>query len=508
MCVNKKRIFNRWTNSWQWVDCGHCPSCQQAKAFKRVKRIKNASYNGYIPLFVTLTYCNLCVPYVKVEDLLNGTSHINVYRDFDVRRVRCSSDYKMRYHRYRRNEPLATYDLFEKNLFMSRSDIEKLPRLRGRSKYVGVCYFKDLQDFQKRLSINLRRRYNIQDSIYYFQVSEYGSWSKRPHFHLLIYVPAQYLDECICAISEAWPFDYEGAVRGKKIQIARNAASYVSSYVNRGSDFPDFLSVSAFRPKCSFNQGFGSTSSVLSLFSIVRALGTGDLRYVGTRSVEGKLEDALIQYPKYALSRYFPYFKGRCRLPVDTLRLYLSCPARILAKEHEDIVMSLFMEYDGCHIPEYNGFMNQSVMKSLLTIYRTIENAYQRFIADFPILERDEKGIFHQYGYGLPDNLYSRELYAQYYTDVMRCYANTLYKGMFDGTKNLDDVIECYYNLDEVCGKHLSDIQDEIDKYPFHNPNQYNSIINSSLRLSRAYIKMQKQRHVTNISMVNQGINV
>ena len=46
MCTNQKRVFNKYTKRWMYVNCGHCPACLQQKASYRVQRIKNNDSNG------------------------------------------------------------------------------------------------------------------------------------------------------------------------------------------------------------------------------------------------------------------------------------------------------------------------------------------------------------------------------------------------------------------------------------------------------------------------------
>ena len=71
MCKHSKVILNRYTMKWVRVDCGKCPTCMQKKAMSRATRIRNNLQAGEIALFVTLTYDNKYVPYIKKSDLVN-----------------------------------------------------------------------------------------------------------------------------------------------------------------------------------------------------------------------------------------------------------------------------------------------------------------------------------------------------------------------------------------------------------------------------------------------------
>ena len=157
MCVNQIKFFNRYTHQFQYSKCGHCPSCQQEKAFARTKRIYNAKYPGYIPLFVTLTYMNFFIPYVRKDDLYcfinaiygqpNGLSYISVYRDRSVRKVRVSSDYKIKYRFTKETQEIERYTFEDCKEFitLSHTDLRSLRKLNGQgdTNKVGVLFFKD-----------------------------------------------------------------------------------------------------------------------------------------------------------------------------------------------------------------------------------------------------------------------------------------------------------------------------------------------------------------------------
>ena len=90
MCINKRWIKNLYTSKKILVKCGKCPACLVEKAHHRAGRIKNNVYSKQVSLFCTLTYANECMPYVKLQDLLDKKQTLSVYRDSRVRRVRVS----------------------------------------------------------------------------------------------------------------------------------------------------------------------------------------------------------------------------------------------------------------------------------------------------------------------------------------------------------------------------------------------------------------------------------
>ena len=71
MCTHRKEITNPYTGKKLIVNCGMCPACRQEKAIKRTMRIKNHYDDKLSCAFVTLTYRNECIPYIRSTDLIN-----------------------------------------------------------------------------------------------------------------------------------------------------------------------------------------------------------------------------------------------------------------------------------------------------------------------------------------------------------------------------------------------------------------------------------------------------
>lgn len=155
MCVNCRNIKNKYTGKQLFVSCGKCEACQEAKALARTCRIRNTYDGRNIALFVTLTYRNEFIPYIRRSELVDQPKFISVYRDHKVRRTRVSSDYDMAFKINPGTVELSKINVeyentFDPNLFhsLTNGDFDK----------ISVPYYKDLQDFQKRLSIILQRK--------------------------------------------------------------------------------------------------------------------------------------------------------------------------------------------------------------------------------------------------------------------------------------------------------------------------------------------------------------
>lgn len=325
MCTNTKVIYNPYVKQIVRVDCGHCPACLQQKAASRANRIRNTLSPVYVPLFVTLTYYSWACPYVYLEDLFDGADTLRVYRSSLCRFVRSSSGYDTDV-RYMDGCELDSIAVIYKQVYSDTFKELVRKRVKTKSGYklfyydiprVGVCYYKDLQDFFKRFRINLFRQYGIKEKFHFYACSDLGEDTQRPHFHLVIFTPRRYEQECRKAIVKSWPY---GDMRNpKRIQVAINAASYVSSYVNHASDFPKFFKDNVFKQKHSYSHGFGLAVTAFSLSEILEKAHSGNMYYPRWIKRNGIFELVNVPIPKYVLSRYFPRFKGYSRLDVHTL---------------------------------------------------------------------------------------------------------------------------------------------------------------------------------------------
>lgn len=493
MCINKKRIYNKWSKQWLYVDCGHCPACQQVKAFKRTKRIKNASHAGYINLFVTLTYSNECIPYIRKSELKNNVSTINIYRDTDYRFVRVNSNYSTVCRPVKRDCPLAVVDCDQARIFVDAEQRRQLRYIKNdkTKDRVSVCYYRDVQNFIKRFRTNLIRHYKVHEPVKAYSCSELGPSTQRAHFHLLLDVPATYLDECKSAIIESWPYDRQIAYNPKSIQIAHNAASYCSAYVNRSADFPKLFEARPFRPKHTFSKFYGFENANFSLGKICDAIRSGDLRYNTLRLRDGVAEAAFVLYPKYVLDRYFRKFKGYSRLSFDTLHDILSAPSILRLSQYEDVVLNRLV----CVCDD--GSIDLEQVDSIIC---SINLRYSRFINEFPIFE-DGKLI----SVGLPDNSYSRCLFADYFIKCWIVFSSTLVKSSHELCVSDEDHFQLFDNwdFDNTKYHYLHDLVVKIGT----DPNLYLNNIISSLSMEDIFHRVYKRRKVTGKVLSEQGYN-
>ena len=324
MCTNTHYIYNRYIRKHILVNCGKCKACVQQKAQRTAQRIKNNIPEGYQCFFVGLSYENRFVPYVFLRDVAFGYSDLPVYRDCQVRYVRRNSDYSV-YKKVYPKYKLLTYAHVEytKDMFKD-APLHELKNYRDK---VGVLYYTDIQNFFKRLRINLERNYGFTQKFYFFANSEFGSKSQRPHFHTLIWFPKDYDKIFRDSIIKSWPFSNMRRFP-KSIQFAIDPAGYVASYVNKPSDFSSFLKNRDIKEKHSYSHGFGVAAPDFKLCSILEKANRGDMSYVRTVRTPGLTKQLVSPIPEYVINRYFPKFKGCTRLAPDSLELVLLYPER------------------------------------------------------------------------------------------------------------------------------------------------------------------------------------
>lgn len=480
MCTHQKRVFNKFSQSWIWVKCGKCHACQVEKANKRRLRIFNTYDFGETTLFVTLTYAPIYLPYLKPKELTENCDYINIYRDYDVRKTRMGKGYRQHYCHIPRTEPLATVDCFEQKIFYSK---ERLPRARGSRNKIGVLYFKDLQDFCKRLERNLFRHFGIVGSDYkMFKVSELGETYLRPHFHLLLHIKKKDMDAFYDAIRASWPFDNQNLRR--QIEVARSPSSYVSKYLCSGTRIPQLFETRPFRPKASFSKGYGLANPSFSLPSILNGIERGSLMYTVLRNNQESPYVSLF-YPKYLIDRYFLKFKGFSRLTSSEVFNLVRFPSLIYSFGKR---LGYFMDDDDSK-DDYSIFR------------RCINLRFDRFCRES--------------GFNYPVNV-MRWWFAYYFSKVWTTWNSNIYRCQFDKPLNEQDMLELYDNLDEIREKYQdkriplqTDLADLILKYPkIGNPNFHRTNLIRTAQLELDYFTHVKRKKTINHIYRRQGMYI
>lgn len=474
MCTNQKRVINPYTGQELFVKCGKCESCLQEKADRLTSRLNNHSTDySKVCIFSTLTYKEEFVPYVLKSDLENTNCYeIPVYRDYSVRR------YKGLTRFYRSNfldfslhgDKLCSFSLVNKETGeVNREYIAFHPNLykkgRGFHPYkMGVIVFKDFQDFKKRLRINLQRELGARfRGIEVFGTSEYGETFGRPHFHVLVYTDQCQVGQVMSAICDSWKFASNDDIR-RSTQLGLKPAAYVSSYVNCSADIPKCLTALA-PTKHSFSPSIGVEVPDFSLLQILEKVNCGSLSYRKQSTVNGVPTVFDVPIPKYVINRYFPLFKGLCRLSNDEVVNLLRFPQ----------IGFINRKFEG--IGDYNKrYRDGNLVNDIHLNYVRIKNARSRYVRDTHKHEWD---------------------FALDYMRVWNCYKNTILKLSF-----AQDIpmTERYDNILDLVNGHVRNdsLSSYLQQITETNPNGFSSVKARSLQMQLKYLAKQKCSKINN----------
>ncbi|UPW41327.1 replication initiator protein [Sigmofec virus UA08Rod_4124] len=338
MCVNHVKILRNGTYSF--FPCGKCEACRQQLASARSTKICNHVADGYTCYFVTLSYDNAHIPYIRLSDLIDvvGETHfsIPVYRDVKyLKGLSLSLEFEgpdvLREFEFE-DMPFRLEDLDK--LSGIRTKISKTEYLYDTDK-ISVCYTPDFQNFIKRLRVFLQRQLKDFRGFSFYYAPEYGPTSQRYHIHTLLWLPSNYTeDEVKCMLCACWPF-CDSKRLTDYVEIARDPSHYVASYVNCDSSVSPFLQ-KYFKLRSSHSLHFGHGKSVLTLPKIVENFERSQChKYTVLRVTEAGLTETDVYYPKYIINKLFPKFKGFNRCSTDTILSVLQHPREYLSLTHQ-----------------------------------------------------------------------------------------------------------------------------------------------------------------------------
>lgn len=465
MCLYKKQITNKYTGKKMYVKCGKCPACQQEKAERRKARIRNHVGKKDIALFVTLTYTNDCIPYIRKSELYNYNDDysvdLNVYRD-------CSVNWLRHGDVFRRTRRYDTKVLTTVNVpFDCHSDINLKPLYNGDSDKVSVIYYKDVQDYIKRVRRKLN--YNNYDfPISFFSCAEYGPTHGRAHFHLLVFVPVGFYQVTKNALAACWSFDdYLRTYRN--IEIAKNAASYVSSYINCSNHVPPlFNDVREFRQKSSHSKNFGFAKNEFSLPSVIRSFYQEDLRIDCATNSNGLLAVSRVLYPKYVINYWFPKFNGFGRLAPDEISLVSKEPFRLYSYAYRI------------------GIYDKSVVDRIVTFLTNRLDKVKSLGVSV-----DDYAFCYAY------------IWQRYNSELLKDFYNTPIFDKSEWLQMYDNILDLYTN--DVYNGSLQDILDASDLVHYEtDPNKFTSNIIEDKYYTELFCKKDKSKKIRNQIMSNK----
>lgn len=499
MCKYSKRIFNPYIHRHLLVPCGKCPACQQEKANKRARRINNHKVQGECILFVTLTYKNEYIPYILRSDV-NILRYdaldpiVSSVNDFDV-----SSSFHVPVYRNKRHRLFHGKEIYydtERHVIdtipftkeeISNFDISSIRSVRKSSPngVVGVCYFPDFQNFMKRLRINLFRDYGITNKLTYFVCSEYGPTTDRPHFHMLLFTPTPIIEAVRCSIIKSWAFADEGRTN-RFIQIARNAAGYVASYVNCSNSRIVPFQKTAFRQTHSMSKGFGVRAKCFDLARIIDCDKKGVFTYDIKTMVDGTPCIRSLPIPKYVINRYFPKFKGYSLCSNDEVRKFLLTPSVLAARINQQSAFDKF-SFD---------FYRLRTGENPPVVYWTLDD-----IRAFKIrLSHVKEYFMSELGW---TSDYFDKTYPTLYANVWTSYKSFLLRMSYSMITDISEYGGFYENMDDLYNGFVhSDLLDILeDEQMILDPNQRPDIVQTSDIYEDLYWKRDKNRKVVNKAM-------
>lgn len=197
-CLHPVRFYNKYIGSYMSAPCGKCEACLSLKSLQWKQRLDYECYLNKYTYFFTLTYNNEALPRIPVFE------EFETYSDMD------SDSYKI----------CETYD-----------------------GYLPVVQKRDVQLFVKRLRKALAEEYAA--TFRYYIIAEYGSTTKRPHYHGLLWLSSDEAAEHITRLlADSWVFKnksgvYSTAGRIDCQLVSSSASQYVTTYTSGNSVLPN-----------------------------------------------------------------------------------------------------------------------------------------------------------------------------------------------------------------------------------------------------------------------------
>lgn len=492
MCTQQREITNKYTGVKLYKKCGHCPACLQEKAAYRVSRIKAQDSKDLDCIMVGLTYRRYCAPYVLRDDAFKFSrgeiKSLPVYRDTMFRKVRQNASYDIDYKKVSFTHKLTEIE------FINSCDFHGLHDLRHEFGKIGVSYYPDVQRFLARLRLNLNRNFNFHHEIKAYSCSEYGAGRIkgkgifRPHFHLLFWIPKGNFEVFRSAVVSSWPFgDIQKWPRA--VELAYKASSYVASYVNSGSDFPQFLK-QYFKPKHSYSKDFGCNKELFSLPKILEHFKRGHLTYNCLKA--DKIGNPIVElpYPKYIIHRFFPKFKGYGRIADSTLCGLMQRFAGLQFGDSEHELMKFLYERPNISDLDFINRVSDPVFYTPQDAYKIgvrLRNAYVRFCS------------FNDSSDGFAFSDYCRlhvRIWRLYMSDILRLHMQNDDVPLYEKYDNLENIkCEIDYN-----GRSLP-LGFTYDMFKVTDPNKFVSNIRNTDRFAQSFYENIKHRRVSNTIM-------
>lgn len=271
MCTYGRFVTNKYTGVTFWSKCGKCEACKQEKAAARAARIR-AEYSKDVQVFFCeLDYDRFSCPYFTqadydkiMADTNNHVFKLPIYRDHSVKWNIKTQSY---FHSFK---PVLLYNhIIDDNDFQYMSELQTCQWLNKSPRKIGVPYFKDIQDFEKRFRMWLKRKLNYDKKIKFFNVNECGEKRQRPHFHFLLYASGLTEAQVREAVVACWPFSNRAKYEKIAVSQGKNLRLYSSSLtIQRAMLLHTLIAIRTFHRFCAVILKCPNTVQVSSLVTV------------------------------------------------------------------------------------------------------------------------------------------------------------------------------------------------------------------------------------------------
>lgn len=338
-CLNPLELYDS-RNNKIFVPCGKCVACSNTKRASLSLKLRLEEQNCKYCYFLTLTYDDDNLPLFTIgwDTLLTGVCRL--YNA--TQRLRDDNEIDDYCSDYFEGSPEFFDSIDYYNSFVSRYEKKYNKSCVYGHGFIALLYYRDIQLFLKRLRKFISKNYD--EKIRYYIIGEYGTKSLRPHWHLLLFFNSSSLSqafencenvgtterpcECPVFIRSLWKY---GIIDSKRTN--GECYNYVSSYVNRSSNFPQLL-VLLCDQKAYHSVALGE---VLPEEDIVQHIKKDDFRFF---DLQFYLDSSGNEIP-YALwrsyyNKYFPTFTCSGRLSLEQTYRVLTCFETLSDIYHSD----------------------------------------------------------------------------------------------------------------------------------------------------------------------------
>lgn len=251
-CHNPRIITNRYTKDKVFTSCGKCSACINARHLKYVSMMQQEGNDFKYSFFCTLTFSDEFIPKLYVGDgklyLYNPDNGFNIPFEKDF-------------------ENNVDWHWFAKKKYFEYVDYSELQKFIKRIRQYYLRYVPDDEKEIVGFKLVKDKEGNFYDRpIYqtprYYAVSEYGPYTVRPHFHVILYFNSRYFAENFGEyFYKSWSlFDRHTRQRvclGERSRFRPcrfDADTYTAAYCDAVVGLPALYKTSSLRPRHSYSR--------------------------------------------------------------------------------------------------------------------------------------------------------------------------------------------------------------------------------------------------------------